>query len=179
MLVPHSDGGRLHRRRTNVERAAVGTVVRLGILITALGASASLAQEAPPALIAAVQAHAEKAGVRQVVRMRHVLADLNGDGIDDAVVLLRDPDWSGTGGCTLLVLRGDKRGYSVVSASSVTELPIRIAPERAHGWKTLIVHSAGRGDVLMRFDGKRYPANPSLLPIASATQLRGAAVVIR
>jgi len=162
-----------------VERATAGTVFRLGVLVAALGASASLAQEAPPALTVAVQTYAEKAGVRQVVRMRHALVDLNGDGIADALVLLRDPDWCGTGGCTLLVMRGGKRGYSTVSASTVTELPIRVAPERVHGWKTLVVHSAGRGEVSMRFDGKRYPANPSLLPVASATQLRSAAVVIR
>lgn len=157
----------------------VSAVLRLVILCLAVSiGAAARAQPAPADLLRAVQLHAEKAGVRQVVRWHHAMVDLNGDGIDDAVALLLDPDWCGSGGCTLLVLRGSKRGYSVLSSSSVTDAPIRLSPIKVGGWKTLIVHSRGRGEVLMRFDGKRYPGSPSLLPKASAAQLRGAEVLI-
>jgi hypothetical protein len=146
--------------------------------VALLSASVWAQPVAPPQLLAAVHSHAEKAGVRLVVRWRHALADLNGDGVQDALVLLLDPDWCGTGGCTMLVLRGGKRGFAVLSSSSVTDAPIRVSPLKAGGWKSLIVYSRGRGDVLMRFDGARYPNNPSLLPKATAAQVRAAAVVI-
>ena len=155
-----------------VRRAAV-----LGAAL--LGAAGVAAQPAPPPeLLAAVQVHAEKAGVRQVVRWRHALVDLNGDGAKEAVVLLLDPDWCGTGGCTMLVLKGSKRGYAVQSSSSVTDAPIRVSPVVVSGWKMLIVYSRGRGDVLMRFNGKRYPDDPSLMPKASAAQIRAAALLV-
>jgi hypothetical protein len=142
------------------------------------GATVSAPPAPPDELLAAVQLHAEKAGVRQVVRWRQALVELNGDGVHDAVVLLLDPDWCGSGGCTMLVLKGSKRGYAVQSSSSVTDAPIRVSPVVVSGWKTLIVYSRGRGDVLMRFNGKRYPDDPSLMPKASAAQIRAAARLI-
>jgi hypothetical protein len=150
-----------------------------GVALTLLGATAGLAQTAPPPELAkAVQLHVEKAGEPLVARWRHALADLNGDRIDDAVVLLTDPAWCGTGGCTLVVFKGSKKGYAVQSVSSVTDVPIRVSPLATGGWKTLIVHSRGRGAVLMRFDGRRYPANPSLQPKASAAQVRAARAIV-
>ena len=147
------------------------------LVLAGLGASAASA-EVPPALVAAVQAHAEKVGVRQTVNLRHALADLNGDGTDDALVFLTDPDWCVVAGCTLLVFRGSKRGYALVSDSRAVETPIRVTAERSQGWKTLIVYAKGRGEVLMRFGGKRYPADASALPLASAAQRRRVPAVI-
>lgn len=147
------------------------------LVLAGLGAQSAWA-EVPAALNAALQAHAERAGVRQTVRVHHALADLNGDGIDDALVLLTDPDWCVAAGCTLLVFRGSKSGYAMVSHSRAVETPIRVTSERSQGWKTLIVYAKGRGDVLMRFSGKRYPAEPSALPLANAAQRRRATAVI-
>jgi hypothetical protein len=147
------------------------------VVLAGLGAPAAWAQM-PPALTAAVQAHAEKAGVRQLVNVRHALADLDADGRDDALVFLTDPDWCSVAGCTLLVFRGGKERFALVSDSRAIETPIRVTPERSQGWKTLIVHAKGRGDVLMRFGGKRYPADAAALPMASAAQRRRAAAVI-
>jgi len=151
--------------------------LRWWIVLAGLGAPSALAQM-PPALTAALQAHAEKAGVRQTVNVRHALADLDGDGRGDALVFLTDPDWCATEGCTLLVFRGGKSGYALVSNSRGVETPIRLTTERSQGWKTLVVHAKGRGEVLMRFSGKRYPADAAALPLASATQRRRATAVI-
>ena len=144
-----------------------------------LGGGAAMAQTtAPPELLNAVQLHAEKAGVPLVARWRHALTDLNGDRIDDAVVLMTDPAWCGTGGCTLLVFRGSRRGFTLQSKSSVSDVPIRVSPLVVAGWKSLLVYSRGRGEVLMRFTGSRYPDNPSLQPKASTAQVRGALLLI-
>jgi hypothetical protein len=150
----------------------------VGAWLACAGVAAFAQAEAPPDLLRAVQLHAEKAGVRQVVSWRHALVDLNGDGSRDAVVLLLDPDWCGAAGCTLLVLKGSRRGFTVLSQSGASDAPVRLSPIVVGGWKTLLVYSRGRGEVLMRFTGTRYPVDPSQMPKASAAQIRGASALI-
>jgi hypothetical protein len=137
------------------------------------------AQKAPTALLAAVQEYVEKKGEHERPQFRHALTDLNGDGSDDAIVLLLGPSWCGSGGCTMVVFRGAKDKFTFVSGSTITYEPIRVSPEKVHGWKTLIVYSKGKGDVLMRFNGARYPLNPSLQPKATSAQVGAAQVVIK
>ncbi len=106
----------------------------------------------------------------------YALTDLNGDGIPDAVVLLKG-DYCGSGGCTLQIYRRTKRGYSFVSSSTISREPVRVLPERRFGWHSLTVLVGGGGkacDVLMRFNGHKYPLNPSLQPCATAAQLQAA-----
>ena len=79
----------------------------------------------------------------------------------------------------MLVFRGTKDKFIFVSGSTITFEPIRVSPEKSHGWKTLIVYSKGKGDVLMRFDGKRYPLNPSMQPKAPPAQLEAAKIVMK
>jgi hypothetical protein len=105
--------------------------------------------------------------------------DLDGDGRLDAVVLLSSSDWCGSGGCSMLVFRGMEDGFTFVSSSTVTSEPIRVSTERTFGWKTLIVYSKGKGDVVMRFDGTRYPLNPSTQQKASAAQVSTAETVMK
>lgn len=156
-------------------RLHAGALAAIALLATA---AANGQTNAPAELLSAVQLHAEKAGVPLVARWRHALTDLNGDRIDDAVVLITDPAWCGTGGCTLLVFKGSRRGFTLQSKSSVSDVPIRLSPLVVAGWRSLIVYSRGRGDVLMRFTGTRYPDNPSLQPKATAAQVRGASLLI-
>ncbi|WP_290869125.1 hypothetical protein [Aquabacterium sp.] len=149
-------------------------------LCVALQAGLVKAQSRSPAsLEAAVRAYARSQGAGDVSGFRHALFDLNRDGQDDALVLLTGPDWCGSGGCTLLVWRGVGGRFQRVSVSSVTGEPLRVlASERRHGWATLIVHARGHGEALMRFNGRRYPGNPSLAPLASEAQLGQAQVVM-
>jgi len=156
-------------------RLPVGTLAAVTLLV---GATAAAQTDAPAELLNAVQSHTEKAGVPLVARWRHALTDLNGDRIDDAVVLMTDPAWCGTGGCTLLVFKGSRRGFTLQSKSRVSDVPIRVSPLAVAGWKSLLVYSRGRGEVLMRFTGSRYPDKPSLQPKASTAQVRGALLLI-
>ena len=79
----------------------------------------------------------------------------------------------------MLVLRADANGFTLVSASTITNPPIRVSAEKSHGWRTLIVFAKGRGDVLMRFNGTRYPLNPSVQPKATPAQESAAQVVMK
>ena len=79
----------------------------------------------------------------------------------------------------MLVFRGTKAGFAFVCSTTITSEPIRVSTEKSFGWKTLIVFSKGKGDVLMPFDGKRYPLNPSSQPKAAAALVSAAEVVIK
>ena len=133
------------------------------------------AQRPPASLIAAVQGVAPGAADS----LQYALVDLNGDSVPDAIVLLGSEGWCGTGGCTMLVFRGRRDRFALVSRSTITNVPIRVLPDTTHGWRTLIVYSKGVGDVLLRFDGLRYPPNPSLQLRASPEQVAAARVVIQ
>jgi len=136
------------------------------------------AQDASSSLLAAVQSYAEKKGEHERPVFRYALTDLDGDGRADAVVLLLGGYWCGSGGCNMLIFRATTDGFTLVSESTITNEPIRVSPEKAHGWRTLIVFSKGKGDVLMPFNGTRYPLNPSTQPKATPAQVRAAAQVV-
>jgi len=97
------------------------------------------------------------------------LIDLNGDGHEDALVLLENPMYfCGTGGCTLLVFKGTKSGFQFVSRSTLIRGPILVSEAKTHGWRDLVVEVSGGGiapkQVALKFTGKKYPLNPSTLP---------------
>jgi sirohydrochlorin ferrochelatase len=108
---------------------------------------------------------------------RHAFVDLNGDSIEDAIVLLQGSGWCGSGGCTMLVMKGERAGYSFLSRSTVTSAPVRVASKGSHGWKSLIVHSSGAAR-LMTFDGDGYPLNPSMQPAADQDVIESARTVL-
>lgn len=109
---------------------------------------------------------------------RYALTDLSSDGRLDAIVLISDPDYCGTGGCTLLVIQGTSAGFKVISDSTITREPIYLLREVRSGWHTISVLVAGggveAGQALMRFNGKQYPGNPSIEPRATAADLKTA-----
>ena len=100
--------------------------------------------------------------------------DLNGDGREDAIVLLTGNEWCGSGGCNMLVFQGTEKSFSFISTSTITNVPIAVLPETRHGWHTLIVRSGKTDAVLMRFNGQKYPSNPSMQPTASSSQIKQA-----
>jgi hypothetical protein len=85
--------------------------------------------------------------------------DLNDDGIKEILVGLRGSYFCGSGGCTQYVL--DNKG-KVVTVITVSDYPVTIDSKKTNGWKDLIIYSGGKNR-LVKFDGKKYPSNPSVL----------------
>lgn len=153
--------------------------MRVLVCLTLLPLFAFGAQpDAPPGLDLAVAAHVKKKNASETPVFRSMPVALNGDEFDDAVVLLTNPEWCGSGGCTLLVFRGTAQGFQFVSSSTVTNTPIRVTDEKHEGWRTLIVHARGTGEVALQFDGNRYPGNPSMQPVAKPALLQNAKVLL-
>lgn len=108
-------------------------------------------------------------GTLHLDRYRATTADLNGDGRPEVLAYAESAGQCGSGGCTLYLLARQSRGWRVVSRMSVTRPPIRVLASKTRGWHDLAVHVAGGGirggyDVRLRFDGRRYPGNPSIAP---------------
>jgi hypothetical protein len=138
---------------------------------------------------------AEPAGVAAFVRDRHLtrysvaLSDLNGDKQPEALIYAMattggdgQADLCGSGGCDLYVLSLTPTGYHLVTNISITRPPIRILPSMTHGWHDLGVLVAGGGvtagyEARLRFDGHRYPENPTVPPAIRAKGKIGKTVI--
>lgn len=87
--------------------------------------------------------------------------DLNDDGKKEVLVALTGPYFCGSGGCSPLIL--DDKG-KVITQFSVSEYPIVVNTVKTKGWKDLYIYSAGKFHII-KFDGKKYPSNPSVQPV--------------
>lgn len=139
---------------------------------------------ATPALAQAPQERSLRAWLQQhfageretAADARYVAAwgDLDGDGRPEAIVYLLSSYFCGTGGCNLLVLTQAGRGWRQVADMTIVNAPVRMLETRSHGWRDLAVLVAGGGsrahEARLRFDGRRYPGNPSVAP---AVPIRG------
>tara|TARA_Y100000815_G_C13235577_1_gene459793 strand:+ start:327 stop:791 length:465 start_codon:yes stop_codon:yes gene_type:complete len=106
------------------------------------------------------------------------LRDLNADGIDDALIYPLGPDWCGSAGCTLFVLQGSADGFTLLSKTTIVQLPLRVSSQQTHGWHDLIVYAKGEGDVVLRATEAGYPLNPSLQPKAMDTDLQDSQLLL-
>ena len=100
-------------------------------------------------------------------RIDVAFADLNGDGRRDALAYLHAPGDCGSGGCRMYVLENRGRSYRLVGRTTITKPPIRVLNRRTNGWRDIGVRVSGYGrvegyEVLLRFDGWKYPGNPSM-----------------
>jgi hypothetical protein len=95
-------------------------------------------------------------------------ADLNGDGRPEAFVYLISGAYCGSGGCNLLIFTPAGRSWRAVADMSVTNPPIRLLATASHGWRDIAVTVAGGGarahQVLIAFNGRAYPDNPTVPP---------------
>ena len=106
---------------------------------------------------------------RRTTRYIAAFADLNGDGIPEAIVLLRSGAWCGSGGCTTLILTRNKSSWKIVAKLTITRPPIRVLKDATNGWRNITVWVQGGGiqdgyEALLRFDGHSYPSNPTVRP---------------
>lgn len=89
----------------------------------------------------------------QNTKFNTVKFDLNGDGIEEAIVLL---DWCSKDGCEMLVFKGKENGYSFSSRVSRVKAPITVAKTRHYLWQSLLTQ-INRQSFKLDFDGISYP----------------------
>lgn len=158
-------------------RGVAGYCTQIGLLLA--GLSSAVMAQAPPELSRAVQFYGHEHGGADSPAFRWALADLNDDGRDDAIVLLSGPRYCGADGCTMLVFRGTDQGFTLVSATAIVMAPIRVSANSVDGWRSLIVYSKGKGEVVLKFSGTHYAANPSMQPKVDRLELEAAANAIQ
>jgi hypothetical protein len=104
--------------------------------------------------------------VDETSRYSAAFVDLNGDGIDEAIVYLSGDTYCGSGGCITLVLSRHESSFRVVTRVTITKLPIRVLTSKSNGWSDITVVVSGGGiqpgyESQLCFDGTSYPDNPS------------------
>ena len=112
----------------------------LGTLLL-LSATPALAGDVP-ALEKAIKAWTKES---TIPTYKYAFVDLNDDGNGDAVVLITDNQYCGSGGCSFVIFRGMAGGFKLVSSSTITREPILLLPEKKKGWHTLSVLISGGG----------------------------------
>jgi hypothetical protein len=149
--------------------------INCSAVVAAVLFSVAALANSPLELSQAVHAFAAPSSVPA---FRYALYDLNGDGIEDAVVLIADTRWCGSGGCTMLVFRGTVGGFELLSQTTITNEPILVLPKTVNGWHTLLVSVRGGGIegslARMSFNGHAYPKNPTAEPRVQRTSADGA-----
>lgn len=112
----------------------------------------------------------------QVSRYQRADADLNGDGRLESVIYVTDPDYCGSGGCTLFVLSPHGGSYRIVLRETVVRRPILLLSTVTRGWRDLGVTRWGGGvlqpyTARLRFSGHRYARDAFESPAATRRQL--------
>lgn len=91
--------------------------------------------------------------------------DLDGDGIEEALVILKGPDWCGLSGCPLLIFQGTSGGgFRFLSRTEKVRQPVLMSEGRTNGWRDLIIGTTLKGqpeDVLLNYGLDGYPAEAS------------------
>lgn len=140
-------------------------------------AVAPLTPEATPAVSVQASASADpalltflQARTREAMGPLGYVARTTGEGVNAlTLVYLVGPEYCGSGGCNLLILRSGASGYDVLGETTVTRAPIRVLSTQTNGLPDIGVHVRGGGvtdgyEAKLAFDGTRYPSNPTAAP---------------
>jgi hypothetical protein len=87
--------------------------------------------------------------------------DLNSDGKKEIFLGLTGPYFCGSGGCNILLLQNYGK---LITQFTVTQYPVLISASKTQEWSDLILFSRSKFR-LVKFDGTRYPSNPSIQPL--------------
>ncbi|MFT6926948.1 MAG: putative lipoprotein [Psychromonas sp.] len=86
--------------------------------------------------------------------------DLNGDGIEEAIVML---DWCSKTGCEMLIFERTDSGYRFSSRISQIQVPLIVSSSQHYLWQSLLVEK-NKQWLTLDFDGISYPPNTRALP---------------
>lgn len=106
--------------------------------------------------------------VSENLRYHYNTVDLNDDSKLDAIVFVSGDSICGTGGCEVLIFKGDGKNYTLLTEMSVSRPPVFVGTTQTKGWKDLLMQVSGGGIksyyAVLKFDGKSYPENPTVEP---------------
>jgi hypothetical protein len=113
-------------------------------------------------------------GDDKTARYFDAFVDLDGDGKKEAIVYLVGDARCGSGGCNTLILTQHAASWKVIKSITITRPPIRVLASTSDGWHSISVWVQGGGiqpgyEAELRFDGKNYPANPTVPPARRLT----------
>ncbi len=100
----------------------------------------------------------------------YVRYDLNNDGLREGLVLFKTPYsyWCGWAGCSLVIFNADDNRFNFNTEMTRVRGPIYIHQKATKGYKDIILGLSGTNmsnkNVVMQYDGKKYPANPMTEP---------------
>lgn len=143
----------------------------------AVEAAAGPARPADPVLTAFLQDR-----FREAMAPLGYVSRTTGEGADAlTLVYLVGPEYCGSGGCKLLILRRSADGYDVLGDTTVTQAPIRILSTRTNGQPDIGVQVSGGGEAgyeaKLAFDGARYPSNPTVAPAERVVGAQGMTLI--
>lgn len=130
-------------------------------------------------LIDALRKFITQGGAPQATGYQYIRYDLNNDGLRDGLMILKTPYgyWCGTHGCTMLVFKAHEDRFTLVNSVQPVRAPVYISTLQNNGWKDLVVRVSGRSTkakhVALKFDGSKYPTDPSPLPPFPKKNLNG------
>ncbi len=99
-------------------------------------------------------------------RYEFTRTDLNNDGKQDALVLLKTPytHWCGLTGCRMLVLEAKNGAFSLLSEVEMVRGPLLVTEDTTAGWKDIVLRFDGVGSraqhIALTHNGQSYPSNP-------------------
>ena len=145
-------------------------------LLAILASAAATASEAPASVKAYIHDH-----LGDTKGYRYAQTDLNNDGKPEAVIYVTDPQYCGSGGCNLVVLTPQGSGWRQALNATVAQPPILVLAGTTHGWHDIgvSVHGGGASPHVarLRFDGVRYPDNPTLAPAEPMSMNMGVVLI--
>lgn len=108
--------------------------------------------------------------------------DLNSDEYEDVIVLLGGMEFAGSGGSTVLILKGEVEGLSFINKVTLARTPIIVTNTISNGYKDLMFVVYGGGSEtsynILKYDGLKYPSNPSVqLAADKHTKFTGEALI--
>ena len=116
------------------------------------------------------------------IRYFYNQTDLNEDGKLEVIVYLVGAYTCGTGGCSTMIFQPSDSGYRLISDLTLVNNPIIVSNKKSNGWHNLNLYVSGggidRNYHVVRFDGQKYPSNPSLQPkLPTGSKLAGKALI--
>ena len=170
MLTFNRDGGRFIGEATKALVLSIGLLICLLPRVGWAQQRSEASRSAEISLKTFLRSYLGKPDVKEDEDDKYLVAwvDLNDDGKPEAIVYVYGYSLCGTGGCITLVLTPNGANYKLVTRMTVTRLPIRVMPEKTHGWHDVSVMVGGGGlqmhEARLRFNGEAYPSNPSIAP---------------